>query len=381
MEEFEKNIINIVNKKISTPPEYRETIKKTLDLEQNKFKYSFLKTAMTIGLSIIMTTGIVIAGYNAYEKIWKEPRQYDELKEKPSIISQEEKQSAVSEKSIRKDAQMILEKLGYPDKEIRKVELFRSYDDNTNIYYCASTEDKYDSSELKRNIGIYIDFNGDTGKFQYFINNDFSEIKNKLESLGKDDAKKLAKKTLNSIGYTPEQYEIKTCTNIEGNEWQIVFSRIYNGIYNRFDELQISFGIIEDKVVVESVYGLQDNNFDNNEFVLTEQEAIEIAKKKELEFSNEEIIEITANKSIEKMNSYIYCFENNIENQFSVKTENKIRNVWVVKIKHNDDNADYTLPELERQKRYMSKKYYIDATTGEIIGGEQAQFSLGIKEQ
>ena len=379
MEEFEKNIINIVNKKISTPPEYRETIKKTLDLEPNKFKYSFLKTATTIGLSIIMTTGIVIAGYNAYEKIWKEPRQYDELKEKPSIISQEEKQNAVSEKSIRKDAQMILEKLGYPDKEIRKVELFRSYDDNTNIYYCASTENKYGSSELKRNIGIYIDFNGDTGEFQYFINNDFSEIKNKLESLGKDDAIKLAKETLNSIGYTPEQYEIKTCTNIEGNEWQIVFSRIYNGIYNRFDEFQISFGIIEDKVVVESVYGLQDNNFDNNEFVLTEQEAIEIAKKKELEFSNEEIIEITANKSIEKMNSYIYCIENNIENQFSVKTENKIRNVWVVKIKHNDDNADYTLPELERQKRYMSKKYYIDATTGEIIGGEQAQFSLGIE--
>lgn len=39
------------------------------------------------------------------------------------------------------------------------------------------------------------------------------------------------------------------------------------------------------------------------------------------------IIQITAEKSIEKMNTFVYCLENNIENQASIKTEDRIRNV------------------------------------------------------
>ena len=121
-----------------------------------------------------------------------------------------------------------------------------------------------------------------------------------------------------------------------------------------------------------------ENNFENNEYVISEEEAINIAKAKEEEFSGEPIINITAKKSIEKMNQFVYCLENNIEEQTSVRTENRIRNVWVVKIEHEKEpkNKDNTLSNIESVKRYMSKKYYIDATTGEIIGGDQAKFNL-----
>ena len=78
------------------------------------------------------------------------------------------------------------------------------------------------------------------------------------------------------------------------------------------------------------------------------------------------------------MNTFIYCLENNIENQSSIKIEDRIRNVWVIKIEHEKtpQNTDETLSDMEYVKEYMSKKYFIDATTGEIIGGEQAKFNL-----
>lgn len=376
MEEFEKKIIGIFEKKINTPLEYKNAINTAFETTRNQ--PNFFKTIITTALGVLMTTGIVFAGYTVYEKIWKEPIKYDVFQEKPPIISKEEKEKAVSEEKIKEDATKLLNILGYSDKKVQRIELFRSYDASTTNYYCVSTEDTYDNPEQKRNIGIYLNFNGETGKFEYFINNDFFEIKNKLEKIEKEKAIELAQNTLNSIGFTTERYKIKTCENVSGNEWNIVFSRSYNGIYNRFDEFQISFGAINNKIIVESINGLIDNNFENNDFIITKQEAIEIAKNKELEFSNEEIIDVTAKKSIEKMNGYIYCFEKNIEDTFSVKTENKIRNVWVVKVKHDDNKTDYSLSQIERQKKYMSKQYYVDATTGEIIGGEQGKFDLGI---
>ena len=47
------------------------------------------------------------------------------------------------------------------------------------------------------------------------------------------------------------------------------------------------------------------------------------------------------------------------------KIENKIRNAWVVVIKYEDNFNDVV-------KRYTegAYSYYVDATTGEIIGGE-----------
>lgn len=49
------------------------------------------------------------------------------------------------------------------------------------------------------------------------------------------------------------------------------------------------------------------------------------------------------------------------------------RNVWVVDVKHNKETKPKDA-EIETVKKLYNKKYYIDATTGEIIGGEQSEY-------
>ena len=74
------------------------------------------------------------------------------------------------------------------------------------------------------------------------------------------------------------------------------------------------------------------------------------------------------------MNIFIYALENNITNDNGeYQLDDISRNVWVVEIKHNKDSKPKD-SELETVKQLYNKKYFIDATTGEIIGGEQSEF-------
>ncbi len=378
MDKYEKIITDIVNKKIKTPSSYQNVIQTTLFNENVTTNNKLKKVLATSCVGIILTSSIVFAGYTIYEKVWKEPIKYDITQEKPAVISDEEKEQLISEDEIKLKATTLLKELGYADKEIKKIDLNRSYSNESNSYYAIYTEDEYNQANSNKNIGININFNAETGDFEYFINNDFDELTNSLEIISKETAIDMAKNTLNNIGYSTDAYEIKSYDNINGNEWNICFSRSYNGIYNRYDEFQINFGVINNHIVVKSINGLVNDKFENNEFTISEEEAKNIAQNKENEFSNQPIINVTAEKSIEKMNTFIYCLENNIENQSSIKIEDRIRNVWVIKIEHEKtpQNTDETLSDMEYVKEYMSKKYFIDATTGEIIGGEQAKFNL-----
>ena len=74
------------------------------------------------------------------------------------------------------------------------------------------------------------------------------------------------------------------------------------------------------------------------------------------------------------MNIFIYCLENNVTNEKGeLKTTDTTRNVWVVNIEHDKN----TIPKdgnIETVKKFYNKKYFVDATTGEIIGGEESEF-------
>ena len=115
-----------------------------------------------------------------------------------------------------------------------------------------------------------------------------------------------------------------------------------------------------------------------NTLMISEDDAKSISIEKEKQLSQLEIIDIASELEIRKMNTYIFKLENNIddanidesnEETTIYKTENITRNVWIVRIKHNKpENINFST-SLEYNKQ-MDKKYYIDATTGEIIGGE-----------
>lgn len=377
MDKYDKMINDIVNKRIKMPSNYQKVIQTAIS-NKNITNNKLIKVLATSCISIILTSGFVFAGYTIYEKIWKTPVKYDVIQEKPAIISDKEKETLISEEEIKIKGKKVLENFGYTDKEIKKIDLNRSYSSESNSYYALYTESEYNIQNSNKNIGININFNAETGKFEYFINNDFDLLSSNIEKISKEKAIDIAKITLDNVGYSTKDYEIKSCTNPKENEWNISFSRNYNGIYNKYDKFQINFGVINNHIIVKSVTGLVNDTFENNDFTISEEGAKNIAQNKENEFTNQPIIKITTEKGIEKMNAFIYCLENNIENQFSVKTEDRIRNVWIVKIEHEGDSptTDKTLSNIEYFKRYMSKKYFIDATTGEIIGGEQAQFNL-----
>lgn len=379
MDNLDLFITNIVNKKISTPYKYQNAIRTAMKTK-NKLRIKIIKTLSAACTGIILTTGIAFASYVTYEKIWKEPWNYNLSEEKPSEISKTEKENILSEDEISQKAQNILKKLGYTDKKIRRIDLNRSYADNSNSYYSVLTENEYVDSNNHKNIGININFNAETGQFIYFLNNDFySEFENQLKEISEEEAIKIAKETINYVGYNLYDYKIDFCEkNNIYNEYVISFSKNYNEETNKYNNFRISLGKVENKTVVHSIVITIDDSFDNNEYIISKEDAMNIAKNKEQEFSNEEITNINAKKSIEKMNTFIYCLENNIANQNSIAVENKIRNVWTVKIEHNKkkQNVNSDLSSLDYYKKYEDKIYYVDATTGEIIGGEQTALYL-----
>ena len=74
------------------------------------------------------------------------------------------------------------------------------------------------------------------------------------------------------------------------------------------------------------------------------------------------------------MNEFVYILENEKENDSgNVHVENIKRNVWVVYIEHKKDEHPRNT-DVSTVRQEFNKKYYIDATTGEIIGGEEAEF-------
>ena len=134
--------------------------------------------------------------------------------------------------------------------------------------------------------------------------------------------------------------------------------------------------LLDEQILLNTILLNKDSSYQKNPLVITEEEAINIAKSKEVEFSPFEITNIKSDLSIEKMNAFIYQIENdkydvtsNMENETYYKTENIARKVWKIKVEHNVDVRNYSDDHNKYIKEGMNKIYFIDATTGEIIGG------------
>lgn len=369
MDRLDQKIKNIVSKNLIEPVDLKQKIKMSLDNERTRpFKeLNFMRILGTVCVSILLTTGIVFAGYTAYqkyEKIWKEPKEYNLEIEKPAIISEEEKTNVVSEEEIKQKAIHILEILGYSNEEIKTLDLNRNYTDTSNTYYNLFTTTDY-------NVGKQIIFNGETGEFNYFLNNDFNSLEHSLTKISEETALKSAKEIFDKLDISLDGYILEN-TNEEGYKWTITYVKSYNGVIDRNNKLQIVLGKSGDNTIVQSIFTLQNRESENNEFLITEEDAKNIAISKEKELSSIEISSVTVEKSIKQMNTFIYCLENNIEIFSSVKGDDRIRNVWVVEIDHvgGMDNVFKVADSFEGKKSYADKQYYIDATTGEIIGGE-----------
>lgn len=358
-----KNIIEKSQMKIAVSKFQVEDIKMIKKTNLNKLIAMF---TLTIG----MTAGLVYAGNIAYEKIWKEPEAYKISDE----LTQEEKDACISEEEAEKIGNSYLKKIGFNEQTIQSLGLRKDWFSQENIWDMSSEK-------------VTLRIDGKTGDiksvniptWEYSIPYNYG--------ISREQAREVAKELLER--YKPEndnsEYElISLKRNNEQDEeayiWYADFYKKYNDLINPVE--RISIGWIP---TINALYSLniEKNVYENNEQKVSQEEAIKIAIDKDKEIETKKNIKTTrAQIRIKQMNENVYLRENfkeeyekgtiNMEktgentykykdNAVFYKTIERVRNVWCVVIQYDMDD------------KYVGSAftYYIDSTTGEIIGGQR----------
>ena len=267
-----------------------------------------------------------------------------------------------------------MKKVGFSDETIQNIVLEKDWKEQENNWYMNSQKASF-----------VID--GKTGNIKSATIPTRSYTIPENYGITRQEAKKVAYELLEK--YKPENsqgtYEL---LSLKGNGNSEADSYIwYAEFYKKYDDLinpaeKVFIGWIP---TINSLYCLDIDNYayENNEQVISKEEAMEIAKNKDKEINPDgQIKTIQAEIKIEQMNESVFLrekygeeYESGKWNKEKVgesvykikddavfyKTEERVRKVWRVVIEYDKSQTDNSL-------RYYA--YYVDATTGEIIGGE-----------
>ncbi len=379
----EEKVKKIIKSDVNLPLSYRNMIRKTLKQcegrEEEHLKIKFTRILASCCIATILIFGVVYAGYTIYEKVWKEPKKvtYEEMiNELPNEkIDEEEKRNYITEEEAKQKAEDFLKNIGYTNIKLIIPELKRSYDNQTSAYYMIRTDESY-------NKGIIITVNAENGKVTHFEDMDLKNENINADNITEDEAKKILEDNLSIVKEDYSDYEFFEITKINNyisksntSAWYIKYCKKYNDVFNPNEMFGVIFIVQNQKLVVCSLGLKEDNTFQNNEVIITEEEAKSICEEKEKEYTNEDIVNIYAELGIEKMNTFFYDLDNNedLKDKF-LQIPDISRNVWKVTIMHNK-KEDLNIYESTKEliKQYSNKCYYIDATTGEIIGGKEVE--------
>ena len=385
MDQLDKYIEEIVSKKITEPDNLEEIMLNAIHTEKGKKRirrYKIMRALITSVTTVFVTAGVGVAGFIAYEKIWKNPERYTYEEVQETIAEGNnvgEIDNLITEEEAKKNATEIMKNLGYSNETIKEITLQKDINNNNEPFYNIITgEDE--------NEGIAISINANTGKLRSFTNKNFKNIDIQNSQITENEAKEYADKIMEYAGFTDTEYEFTECkeenvynTSKNQNIWVAKYNKKYDGLNNPYESLTSNFIINNNKVEISSIFETKDGTYDNNPTVLTSEEAIEIAINKEKELTSKEIESTEAEIGIRKMNNYIYLLENNEEfsnsesetsNNFIMKN-NKIRKVWIINVYHKNQAIQF-INDIDILKS-QDKLYYIDASTGEIIGGEKME--------
>ena len=331
-------------------------------------KKNFQKLVATFVVATVLTGGLVYATGNAiYEKIWKQPESYNITQN----ITDEEKAKCISEEEAENIGNSYLKKIGLSDETIQSLGLTKEFFSNENVWNMSSKK-------------AIITIDGETGKIKS-VNIPTWEYKIPYNyGITREEARKVAVELLQK--YRPEddkgEYElISLKRNNEQDEeayiWYADFYKKYGDLIN--PEERISIGWVP---TINGLYSLNidTNAYENNEQKISQEDAIKIATEKEKQIEpNKTIKDTKAEIRIKQMNENVYLRENFKEeyengtlymektgentyqlkdNAVMYKTEERVRKVWCVAVIYDLD------------EEYQGYTYYIDSTTGEIIGGQ-----------
>lgn len=355
------NILSKSRMKIATSEFEKENIKKT-----NK---NIPKLVATFVITTIVTGGLVYAtGTAIYDKIWKQPETYKVSNE----ITEKDKEDAINEEDARKKAEEYLRKIGLDD-EINGLRLNKSWQENDITWNIEFTN----GSMIIDSKGNFQSLN--IPSYNYKIPYNYG--------ITREEARRTAKELL--LKYNPnnnsDEYELVSLKrNMENDEasyiWYADFYKKYGDLYNQYEKISIGW-----VPTINGLYSLniENSKYENNEQKISKEDAIKIATEKDKKIETRYNIASTeAEIGIDKMNTDVVYREKNLEDYEKgtinfepdengtykikedaefYKVDNRVRKVWEVTIYYDYYKYDY--PE-----RYV---YYVDATTGEIIGGSR----------
>ncbi len=372
MDQLDKKLYNDLNTQIEIPEKLDTIIKNGLN--KKKSHYSFLKLIASVCIITFITSGVVlagrIAGGKAVEKIWKEPQRVTMNDTENSDNESMTKENIMSEEEARKKGKEILEKFGYKNDKIKTIKLVNN-SENYDLIWFIKTE---------QNISISFDAKGE----ELFSISDDDVLYKDIEKYRttKKEAEKTAKELAKKYGYDTKQYSYtEVSSNLESESysyiWNVTFYKEYDGIKNPYESIQVTF-----VPKINQIWGLSvvNKKFENNPVEITKEQAKEIALKEEQKISTKyEIKNIETELKIVSMNGAAYHRTNNYEQlqeQTSsedypyeqiafYRTDSRIRKAWKVKIIY--DVPDKIDEEYNTNDEDFS--YFIDVTTGEVIGG------------
>ena len=344
---------------------------------ENKTK-GILKTVATALAGIVLSTGIVFAGTVVYENIWKTPEKIQLSSgdfEEITKITEESKKENMSEEKAKEIAINKLNAIGF-NSNIVGTNHYKEYDSN-KIWYRFDTEDNYE-----------ISIDGQTGEFFDIWNNN-KNIQDTKKYMTEEQGIETANKYYKLFGYKEGEYEITKIQSVNnegtdtgaGFRMTVTYNKKYGDVYNPYEYISIT---LESKNMELDMFRIGNIPFDNNQVVITEDEAINIALKEDEKIETNKVESTKAKLMIVKMNADAYDRINDKYKHYEAmqtpnypneernyyKVDDKIRKAWVVVLNYEDNYGEDIV------KRYTegSYSYFVDATTGEIIGGHTLDY-------
>lgn len=343
------------------------------DIAMSKGKLNIGKgigIAVCIALSM---TGVVFASTKIIENIWKDPEKVNPTYE----ISAESRKENITIAEAKEIAINKLKEVGFNSNIIKQEE--RKTYNSENIDYLFTSEDEYE-----------VAIEGSTGKFFSIRNRkEFKQDENKAYTL--EEAKEIADKYFKQFGFDKDGFEFtkvqvdvgpdvkKGGEQTRGSRLEVLYNKKYD---NQISDSQY-VNIVLDTGLEDRFEAIltENESFDNNEYIITKDEAISKAEEYDKNITDMKIVETKAEKKIVEMNDKAYSRQQNYEEYYApmqnenfnqskynyYNVEKKLRNAWVVVLKYDDK---YFTGDVVKRYSEGAFTYYVDATTGEIIGGE-----------
>lgn len=383
MDKIDENLFNFLKNRENAPKGCDEIIKTALKENKINKNTNIIRKSVSICAGILVIFGCAYAGKITYEKIWKDPKEYssyEEITKKKreeylesitnNTLNEEEKANLISEDEARDSAEKFMKKFDINKQIVSIKSVGRVYNIQTN-------------NDINK--GIIISIDAINGEVVRFIDNDILYNKISPDKISENEAKNIANqlyKIATENKYPDyELYKIEETSRyieqIKNEIWSAKWGKNYDNAFYSLDYISISFYVKNGKTILNNFAIVKNNEFENNPIVISKDQGIEIAKEKDREITTKEINTIQCEIDIQQMNPFVYAQEKSggtddgteqkqiSDNRYitydKYYMESKYRKIWKIKIDYKQQEAG--------SKDIKGRIYYVDTTTGEIIGG------------